>query len=151
MKTSNQKVFLQKYVDHKLNSIRADMDDLSDYLENYTDGACWIDVKILKKFGMEPSEFMSEFNPKTTEIKDAIKSSPILNVLAERYKQAVIKCIPHDIMYNLIRTEKRDIQCSLKEEQDFKKDETIKKSALKKIKKANLTKSEIKALRDCCL
>ena len=142
----NKLGFLQKYVDHKLNSIRCDMDDLSDYLENYTDDDYKLYLELLDNWKVKPEYFVDEFKPTETQIRQAIKSSKVLNILAERYKQAVIKCIPVDIIYNILQTEKRDIEDEIEYEQKYINADRAKSSALNKIKKCNLTKAEKKAL-----
>jgi len=142
-----KKTFLQEYVDHKLNSIRADMDDLSDYLENYTDDTHKIELKDLKKWNINPEQFIYKFKPSISEIRKAIEKSDILHILAERYKKSVIRDIPKDILNNIIKEDKADIRDEFEEEKEF----DVRESAIRKLKKANLTKEEKEVLNLSCL
>lgn len=139
----NKQQFLQKYIDHKLNSIRVYLDDLSDYLTNYTHDEHTVYPETLSEWGVDPDIFIKAFNPTQPQITEAIKKSPLLDVLVERYKQAVIKGIPKDIINNILEQEKDMIYEQLEEQKELNAFETTKN----KLKSLNLTAEEKKALK----
>lgn len=138
---------IQKYVDHKLNSMRCDYDDLSDYLQNYTNNEYLVDLKLLaKKWNVSPEDFICGFKPQFAQIKKAIKNSSMLEEVAKRYKAAVVKGITEEIYYHCVDADKEAIGMEIEEDKEITEIRAL-HSLRTKLNKYKLTQAERNLLK----